>query len=157
MVYSKERDEKYSLETSMRTRGNVLVTNKKMKNINSLEDLTGFKVASATGYVISKEFTEATNFTKVEFTSSDETSYKILEKIINGTVDCGFLDIHIAKKAIHFLKLENKVIVTNFTMKKTTHVGFTKNNPYLKSYEKGFKIISENGKIKKIIDKYLPQ
>ena len=155
MVYSKERDEKYSLGTSMRTRGNVLIANKKMKEINSLKDLTGLKVAYAAGYVISKDFTDANYFTKVEVTSSDEVAHKVLEKIIDGTADCGFLDIETADHVIKKLKLKNKVIITNFKIKKETHVGFTKNNPYLTSYEKGFKIISKNGKVTQIINKYL--
>ena len=126
-----------------------------MKEINSLKDLSGLKVAYAAGYVISKEFSDATNFKKVEVTSSDEVSHKILEKIVDGTADCGFVDIETANYAIQKMKIKNKVTMTNIKIKKATHVGFSKNNPYLASYEKGFKIILANGKKEQIINKYL--
>ncbi|APJ03857.1 substrate-binding periplasmic protein [Silvanigrella aquatica] len=154
MVYSQERDEKYSLGTSMRTRGNILIRNPKTKEINSLQDMSGLKVGSAKGYVISKEYTEATNFTKVDITSSDEVAAKILKEIANGSVDCGIVDMDSAYILIKKLQLEKKVIISNFKLKKASHVGFVKNSPYLNLYEKGFKIISDNGQIKRIIDKY---
>ncbi|WP_158998202.1 substrate-binding periplasmic protein [Pigmentibacter ruber] len=156
MVYSKERDEKYSLGSSIRTRGNFLVASKNFtKKINSFKDMDKLSVLFGTGYSISKEFDEASNFNKISVTSSDFVYEKILNMVSSMRVDVGIIDAQIYPIIIKKLNLENKVKILDFKLTKETHVGFTKNNKFFPLYERGIKKVDLNYLVNKKIEKYL--
>lgn len=155
MVYSKERAEKYSLGSSIRTRGNYLVVKKSFtKQIAGFKDMDKLTVLYGTGYSISKEFEEATNITKLSVTSSDFVYEKILNMVASGRADVGIVDAQIYPSIVKKLNLEEKVKVLDFNLTKATHVGFTKNNKFYGLYEKGFKKVALNKLVLKKIAKH---
>jgi len=155
MVYSKERDERYSLGTSLRTRGNVIVFSKRVtKDISTINDLSGMTVGLGQGYVISKEFDEATNFRKDLLTTQENVYETLLKKVVTGRNDAAVIDISVASRIIKKLKIENEVTVSQLQYPKATHVGFAKKSPFLPLYEKGLKVIHSNGTYKRIIEKW---
>ena len=155
MVFSEERKLKYSLGTSMRTRGNYFIVNKNFKKkLKTLNDLTGLTVLIGKGYSISNEFNNAKNFEKIEVTSSDFVYAKILQMIATERADVGVVDLQIYPWLVKDLNLEDKVMLSDLILTKDTHVGFVKNNKFFDIYEKGFKKISAEGLVEKIIKKY---
>lgn len=155
MVYSKERDEKYSLGTSLRTRGNVIVLSKNVtKDVKGIKDLDGITVGVGQGYAVSKEFDEATHFKRDAITTSGEMYKILLKKAAAGRNDAVVIDLSVVNQMMKKLKIENDVKISNYKFPKASHVGFTKNSPFLPLYEKGFKTIQDNGTYKKTLDKW---
>lgn len=155
MVFSEERNLKYSLGSSMRTRGNFFIVNKNFKKkIKTISDLEGLVVLIGKGYSISKDFNDAKNFEKIEVTSSEFVYAKILNMIATNRADIGVIDLQIYPWLVKDLNLESKLVRSDLILTKETHVGFTKNNKFLEIYEKGYKNIKKQGLIEIIIKKY---
>ena len=155
MVYSKERDDKYSLGTSLRTRGNAIVLAKNVnKDVSSIKDLDGMTIGLGQNYAITKDFDEATNFKKETVTTSGEMYETLLRKVAAGRNDGAVIDLSVMNPMIKKLKIENEVKLSSLKFPKASHVGFSKNSQFHPLYEKGFKLIQENGTYKKILDKW---
>lgn len=155
MVYSEERAERYSLGTSMRTRENVIILKKEITGeINKLEELSGMTIASGKGYAINKEFDEAVYIKKDYVATAGEVYEILVKKVASGRVDGAVVDLQVLHQILKKLKAENRVKITKIIYKKETHVGFIKNSSYFPLYEKGIKVIKDNGELKKIIDKW---
>ncbi len=155
MVFSKERDDKYTLGTSLRTRGNVVVLSKTVtRDVRTLRDLEGMTIGVGQGYAISKEFDEATHFRKESVTTSGETYEFLLRKAATGRNDGVVIDTNVVQAMAKRLNVENEVKVSSLRFPKASHVGFAKNNPFHPLFERGFKSIQDNGVYKKILDQW---
>ncbi len=155
MVYSKERDEKYTLGSSLRTRGNVVVLSKHVsRDVRTLRDLDGMTIGVGQGYTISKEFDEANNFRKESVTTSGETYEFLLRKVATGRNDGVVIDTSVVSAMARKLSIENDVKMSSLRFPKASHVGFSKNNPFHPLFERGFKSIQDNGVYRKILDQW---
>ena len=155
MVYSKERDEKYTLGSSLRTRANVVVLSKHVsKDVRSLRDLDGMTIGVGQGYAISMEFDEAKNFRKELVATSGETYEFLLRKVATGRNDGVVIDTSVVSAMARKLSIENDVKISSLRFPKATHVGFSKNNPFHPLFERGFQAIQDNGVYKKIVDQW---
>ncbi len=155
MVFSTERDDKYTLGTSLRTRGNVVVLSRRIhKDVRTIKDLDGMTIGVGQGYAISKEFDEATGFTKDPVATAGETYQLLLRKVAAARNDGAVIDLSVFYPMVRKLKIENEVKISDFRFPKASHVGFTKNNPFHPLFERGFKVIQDNGSYKKILDQW---
>lgn len=155
MVYSKERDEKYTLGSSLRTRANVVVLSKHVsKDVRSLRDLDGMTIGVGQGYAIHKEFDEAKNFRKESVATSGETYEFLLRKVAAGRNDGVVIDTSVVSAMARKLSIENDVKISSLRFPKASHVGFSKNNPFHPLFERGFQSIQDNGVYKKIVDQW---
>ena len=128
MVYSKERDEKYTLGSSLRT----------------LRVLDGMTIGMGQGYAISKE----------SVTTSGETYEFLLRKAATGRNDGVVIDTSVVSAMARKLSIESDVKISSLQFPKASHVGFSKNNPFHPLFERGFKPIQDNGVYKKILDQW---
>ena len=155
MVYSKEREKRYTLGTSLRTRGNVIVLKRDIKkDVKTLDDLTGMTIGTGQNYVINKEFDEALNFKKERVATSEKMNEKKKKKVVFGRNDGAVMDIDSLKILAKKFKIENKIKISEIVYTKESHVGFTKDNRFYKLYEKGFKIIKGNRELENILKKW---
>lgn len=155
MVFTRERDEKYTLGSSLRQRGNVVVLAKHIsRDVRTLRDLDGMTIGVGQGYAISKEFDEASNFRKESVTTSGETYEFLLRKAATGRNDGVVIDTSVLSVMAKRLNVENDVRVSNLRFPKASHVGFSKNSPFHPLFERGFKSIQDSGVYKKILDQW---
>lgn len=155
MVFTKERDEKYTLGSSLRTRGNVVVLAKHVnRDVRSLRDLDGMTIGVGQGYAISKEFDEASHFKKESVTTSGETYEFLLRKAASGRNDGVVIDTSVLQVMARKLSIENDIRISNLRFPKASHVGFAKNSAFHPLFERGFKSIQDSGVYKKILDQW---
>jgi polar amino acid transport system substrate-binding protein len=122
-----------------------------------LKSLKGKTIGIVKGYAYSKEFLNSNDYEKVETT----TIMQNIKKVISNRVDLTLEDKIVASALImaedpSYLE---QIEFTNSSLEsKTLHIAAGKKNPRSKkiidAYNKGLKIIKENGKYKEILKKY---
>ncbi|MBF0207692.1 MAG: transporter substrate-binding domain-containing protein [Oligoflexia bacterium] len=160
MVYTEARASKYTLGTSMRVRGNLVVINKQRvkKEITKLQDLENLLVAVGKGYGISKEWEAmvAEGKVKVDEVFAEDVYGALVRKVAKGGVDAAIVDVQFIDNRLNKLIEEGidtkDFVTTKVLLKKETHVGFTKDNPFAAIYENGLAKIKLQ--IPNIVKKY---
>jgi len=126
-------------------------------NFTHTEDLTGKDVGVIRGYFYSKEFNEASNFTKVESSGFIQNIYRML----NGRIDLTIEDKLVART---LLFEENPALLEKFIFSESS---VTSNKLYIAcpfsnkryveiigAFNTGLEIIKTNGIYSEIIEKY---
>lgn len=152
MVYTKERQKKYFLTPSIRTRHNIVLVKKNFsRTIKTILDLAGLTVGKCDGYAYQKNFLEAAQKGLFNTTYCLDNEMG-LRKLKAGRSHAFMIGEDTALILIKNLGLKGEFKYTDYKAVKASHVGIKRSKPELyQKFLKGLEKAKKKGLIEKII------